>query len=190
MTRNVSLEHDFDRNIMIKQDTLPTSPSDQPSSSITVSKTRQINIAQYDGRYLCVKFNSYQLIQSVLNALGFTLPKQWDDRFKRYVFGLTYSSTTHRLYLDAIPTIVQNVKRSFRFQFPVFTFQLQTASFTRSLTYNPIEPCQSEIFRLCSDGNIEMVKIWFKRGRASPFVVNQHGENLLHVRTGPFSLMI
>jgi hypothetical protein len=190
MTKHVSLEHGFDRNLMIKQDTLPTSLSDQPSTSITVSKTRQINIAQYDGRYLCVKFNSYQVIQSVFNALGFTLPNQWDDRFKRCVFGLTYSSATHQLYLDDTPTIVQNVKRSFRFQFPVFTFQLQTASFTRSLTYNPIEPCQSEIFRLCLDGDIEMVKVWFKSRRASPFVVNQHGENLLHVRAGPCSLMI
>jgi hypothetical protein len=190
MTTSVFLEQDFDGNIIVKQDKIPTVPSDQTSSSITVSKTRQINFAQYEGRYLCVKFNSYQAIQSVLSALGFTLPKQWDNRFKRYVFGLTYSSATHHLYLDDAPTTVQNIKRSFRFQFPVFTFQLQTASFTRSLTYNPIVPCQSDIFRLCLDGNIEMVKIWLKGRRTSPFVVNQHGENLLHVRTGPCTLMI
>ncbi len=35
-----------------------------------------------------------------------------------------------------------------------------------------------------------MVKIWSESRRASSFVVNQHGEYLLHVRTGPYPLMI
>lgn len=159
--------------------------SGQASSPVIVSRITRISSSQYKREYLCFKINSYQAIERLLSAFGLTIPSQWNDRLQRYLFGFTYSSATHYLYLDDVPTILQHFKRRFRFQLPVLAFQLQTASLPRSITYHPIAPCQSEIFRLCLDGNIEMVKIWFEGSWASPFVVNQHGENLLHVSNSP-----
>lgn len=155
--------------------------SSQTSSVATASKVRRISFSQFQGRYLYFKADSYHAIESLLTSLGLSLPSQWSDRLQRYIFSLTYSSAAHYLYMDDIPTILQNIKRRFRFQLFAFAFQLQTTSLPRAITYIPIAPCQSQIFKLCLDGNIEMVKLWFKGSRVSPFVVNQHGENLLHV---------
>jgi hypothetical protein len=155
--------------------------SSQTSAVVTASKARRTSFSQYQGRYLYFKVDSYHAIESLLTSLGVALPSQWNDRLQRYLFSLTYSSAAHYLYMDDIPTILRNIKRRFRIQLFTFAFQLQTTSLPRALTYIPIAPCQSQIFKLCLDGNIDMVKIWFKGSRVSPFVVNQHGENLLHV---------
>jgi hypothetical protein len=95
---------------------------------------------------------------------------------------LTYTSTVHKLYPDAGHVVLANIKRRLKIVSPVAAFQLQTANLPMPITINPIEPCKAQIFKSCSEGNIEMVNLWFKTYRASPFVVNQHGENLLHVR--------
>jgi hypothetical protein len=143
------------------------------------------NFSQCKGRTLRAKFNTYQAIDSLLTSLGLNLPSQWRERLRLSLFGFNYSATTHHLYLDDVLTDLQNVRRRIRLHLLAFEFQLQTASLPRSITYNPVTPCQSQIFKLCLDGNIETVKMWFKNSWASPFVVNQHGENLIHVSNGP-----
>jgi hypothetical protein len=172
-------------NHVLEHDKVSKLLSNQSSPATSVSKARRISFSQYKGKHLCFKIDSYHAIENLLSALGLTLTSKWSDRLQRYLLGLSYSSATQHLYLDDVPTYLENIKRRFRFHLPLMDFQLQTASLPRSITYNPMAPCQSEIFRLCLDGNIEMVKMWFKSSWASPFVVNQHGENLLHVSNCP-----
>jgi hypothetical protein len=162
--------------------------SRQSSSPITTFNVKRASFSQYEGRHNSFKVDTYQALESLLASLGLTVPPQWSSRLRLYFFGLTYSSTTHYLYLNEAPTVLKNINRKFRFHLPAFAFQFQTANLPRSITYKPIVQCESQIFKLCLDGNIETVKLWFKRSWASPFVVNQHGENLLHVSNCPVFL--
>jgi hypothetical protein len=171
-----------------ERDELSGLSSGQSSSLITNSNVKRAAFSQYKGRHYSFKVDTYQGLETLLASLGLTVPPQWSSRLRLYFFGLTYSSTTHYLCLNETPTVLKNINRTFRFHLPVFAFQFQTASLPRSITYKPIAQCESQIFKLCLDGNIEMVKLWFKSSWASPFVVNQHGENLLHVSNCPVFL--
>jgi hypothetical protein len=178
-------EADYSENMAAKRHKLADLASTRTSSSIVVSRIGKLGLSQFKGRYLCFKLDSFQAIESLLNRLRLNMPWQWRNRLRYYIFGLTYTSATHDLYLDSEPRILSNVKRRLRIILPVVAFQLQTATLPISISFNPIAPCQSQIFKLCLEGNIEMVKIWFTNSWASPFVVNQHGENLLHVSVIP-----
>ena len=118
-----------------------------------------------------------------MSLLGVTLPTRWHNILRYYTFGLTYLSATHQLCLDVEQILLTNVKRRLRITLPITAFQLQTSSIPLSMTAYPLAPCQSQIFEFCLEGNIDMVKLWFQKSWSSPYVVNQHGENLLHVRT-------
>lgn len=168
-------------NGVLEEDT-PLNMASREISSSTLSRTGRSRWTHSKGQYLCFKFDSFQAIENLLAPLGLSLSKKWRDRVRYHIFGLTYSSTAHQLYLNAEHLVLSNIKRRMKIILPIAAFQLQTASLPISVTFNPISPCKSQIFEFCSDGNIEMVKMWFKASFASPFVVNQHGENLLHVR--------
>lgn len=167
-------------NGVLEEDT-PLNMASREISSSTLSRTGRSRWTHSKGQYLCFKFDSFQAIENLLAPLGLSLSKKWRDRVRYHIFGLTYSSTAHQLYLNAEHLVLSNIKRRMKIILPIAAFQLQTASLPISVTFNPISPCKSQIFEFCSDGNIEMVKMWFKASFASPFVVNQHGENLLHI---------
>jgi hypothetical protein len=169
------------RYLAAEFDNLSDLASRRTLSSTAVSRTGRLTPSQFKGRYLFFKIDSLEVIETLLAQLGLTLPNQWRDLLRYYIFGLTYTSATHQLYLDTERIVLSNLKRRLRIILPITAFQIQTASLPMSITANPIAPCQSQIFKLCLEGNIEMAKIWFKSSWASPFVVNQHGENLLHV---------
>ena len=132
-----------------------------------------------------VKLDAHTTLGHVISALGFSVPQAWQKALQSYIFGLTYTSTNHRLYLNIEDGLLTNVKRRMRFILPSFSFQIQTSSLPLSLTAYPIVPCRSEIFDLCVEGNISTVKLLFEKSLASPFAVNQHGENLLHASELP-----
>jgi hypothetical protein len=160
------------------------SPS-QRSSLATTSTVRRASLSQCKGRSQYFKVDTYQAIESLLTSLGLIIPDQWSQRLRFHHLGVIYNSATHHLYLDGVPTSLQSVRRRFKVHLPAFAFQFQTTSWPRSITCNPIACCQSQIFKLCTEGDIDMVKIWLKNSWTSPFVVNQHGENLLHVSSCP-----
>ena len=158
-------------------------PSIAPSrtSLSTVSRAGRLRLSQFREQYLCFTIDSFHVIENLLILLGHGLPARWCDCLRYYTFGLTYTSTVHKLYPNSEQMVLANIKRRLKIISPVAAFQLQTANLPISITINPIEPCKAQIFKSCLEGNIEMVNLWFKTYRASPFVVNQHGENLLHV---------
>lgn len=180
-TKHKTADTDSSEDLVAKRDKLADLASTRTSSSIVASRIGKLGLSQFKGRYLCFKIDSFQAIESLLNRLRLNMPGQFRNRLRYYIFGLTYTSATHELYFDSEQMILSNVKRRLRIILPVLAFQLQTATLPISISFNPIAPCQSRIFKLCLEGNIEMVKIWFTNSWASPFVVNQHGENLLHV---------
>jgi hypothetical protein len=157
----------------------------QRSSLAMTSTVRRASLSRCKGRSQYFKVDTYQAIESLLTSLGLIIPDQWGQRLRFYHFGVTYNSATHHLYLDGVPTDLQSVRRRFKVHLPAFSFQFQTTSWPRSIACSPIARCRSQIFKLCTEGNIDMVKIWLKNSWTSPFVVNKHGENLLHVSSDP-----
>jgi hypothetical protein len=155
-----------------ERDELSGLSSGQSLSSRTNSNVKRATFSQYKGRHYSFKVDTYQGLETLIASLRLTIPPQWSSRLR----------------LKEAPTVLKNINRTFRFHLPVFAFQFQTASLPRSITYKPIAKCESQIFKFCLDENIEMVKLWFKSSWASPFVVNQHGENLLHVSNCPVVL--
>ena len=156
-------------------------------SSASVTRHGRTKSSVYQERYLALKFDTFHAVERILSFLGLTLTSEWREYLRLNLFRATYGSATYHLSREDAAMVFRNVDLMFRFYLPVFSFQLRITSLPRSITYTPIAPCQSQIFKFCLDGNIEMVKIWFKNSWASPSVVNQHGENLLHVSHGPFS---
>lgn len=171
------------------EDDRPLNLASREICSSALSRTGRPRWTHSKGKYLCFKFDSFQAVENLLAQIGLTISKKWRDRVRYHIFGLTYSSTAHQLYLNTEHLVLSNIKRRMKIILPIAAFQLQTASLPISITFNPISPCKSRIFGFCLDGNIEMVKMWFKASFASPFVVNQHGENLLHVRDALFLIL-
>lgn len=126
------------------------------------------------------KIDSYSTLDGILSVLGSSLSSSWRKFFEAYIFSIMYTSSNHRLYLPEESLLV-NVRRRLRVILPIFSFQIQSSSLPRTISSYPIVPCQSHVFSLCVDGNIDVIKVFFKEALASPFAVNQHGENLLHV---------
>ncbi len=124
--------------------------------------------------------DSHSTLDGLLSILGSSLSSSWCNILKAYTFSIMYTSSNHRLYLPEESLLI-NVKRRLRVILPIFSFQIQSSSLPRTISSYPIVPCKSPIFDLCVDGNIDAVKVLLKEGSVSPFVVNQHGENLLHV---------
>lgn len=156
----------------------------QKSNSSSRSDRRRVgglNFSQFRSRYFSFKIESYKIIEKLMALPGITLPAGWSSLLRNYSFGLTYLSATHQLYLDVEQILLTNVKRRVRITLPITAFQLQTSSMPLSITAYPIAQCKSQIFKFCLNGNIDMVKLWFQNSWTSPYVVNQHGENLLHV---------
>lgn len=144
----------------------------------------RIEFSQLQTRRISVNVESYKFAEKITLVFGFDLPIMLKRLLRRYPFRVTYSSVTFSNYtqsLDPESSLYFNVKRRLKIILPMASFQIQTSSIPWSLTSYPIAPCQSQIFAICADGNLDTVKKWFKNSSASPFVVNQHGENLLHV---------
>jgi hypothetical protein len=148
---------------------------------VTYSAAKRAAQRQHRGRSLCFKMHAHQVVEFFHASLGISLPDQWRHRSGLPDLGLTYKSSTHHLYLDEELTGFQNITRRLRLYLPAFAFQIQTISWPRSVTYCPVVPCESQIFKLCRNGDIDMAKMCFMNSLASPFVVDRHGENLLHV---------
>lgn len=184
-----SLPHESETNVEnVESGTMKGDALLREHTSSALFRTGRSRWTYSNGQYLCFKFDSFQAIDNLLARFGLVLSKEWRDRVRYHILGLTYSSTTHHLYLSAQHLVLSNIKRRIKIILPMAAFQLQTASLPITITFNPIAPCKSQIFEFCLDGNTEMVKRWFKASFASPFVVNQHGENLLHVRETALSI--
>lgn len=141
-------------------------------------------LSQLQNNRLALSFDSYTPVKYLSSAFGVSLPSSWKGILQSYLFGVMYTSVTfpsYRLTLHPEDPLYSNIKRRLKFTLPLASFQIQTSSIPWSLSFYPIAPCRSQIFTLCADGDIKAVKVWLKNSWVSPFIVNQHGENLLHV---------
>jgi hypothetical protein len=144
-------------------------------------------LSQLNDRYTSINIDSFSAIENVITRLGLKIPTSLRNILCYYRLSISYASTTEELYLNFEQTLLSNVRRRLRIALPFRAFQLQASSFPLSLFAYPVIACQSPIFKFCLDGNIGMVKLWLKNSWVFPFVVNQHDENLLHVRLPSFS---
>ncbi|TVY87209.1 hypothetical protein LAWI1_G008024 [Lachnellula willkommii] len=156
--------------------------SEAPSKTI-IHRNGRIELSRREHRRASIKIDIYAFLEKLSSVFGISLPPIWKVIQQRYAFGVTYTSVAFSNYnRSAYPedALYSNIKRRLKVILPIASFQIQTSSIPWSLTSYPIAPCQSQIFTICADGNIDTVKPWFKNAWVSPFVVNQHGENLLH----------
>ncbi|RFU33075.1 hypothetical protein B7463_g3303, partial [Scytalidium lignicola] len=126
------------------------------------------------------RLDSVAVIEKALSRLGFCVPATWRGTSRPYLFDILYTSLSSPQYYLAEQTLLVNIKRRLRVMLSVLSFQIQTSSLPISVTCYPVVPCEHQIFNLCVDGNFDAVRTLFETSRASPFAVNQHGENLLH----------
>jgi hypothetical protein len=131
-------------------------------------------------RYSSFKLDSRSVIDEVLLRFGLTPLMSLKNLLSHFIdFG--YISLTRQIYLDSDGDFLSDHRRRLRIICPLAAYHIQTSSLSRRLNVYPIIPCQSKIFGLRLDGNVEAVKTWFKNGWVVPSVTNQHGENLLLV---------
>jgi hypothetical protein len=165
------------------QDDLSSTPNSVAPAPKGLHRDSRLELSQIWSHRLSLTIDSSAMLERATSTVGLSLSHAELEFLQYYLFGVTYTSSNNRLYLDPEGSLRSNVKRRLRILFPILSFQVQISSPPWSLTSYPIVPCQSEIFKLCSDGNINAVKLYFEKNSwTSPFVVNQHGENLLHVR--------
>ncbi len=165
------------------KDDLSITPRSAALTPKGLRRDSRLELSQIWSHHLSLTTDSSAILERVISAFGLSLSHAWLKYLQSYLFGVTYTSSNNRLYLNPKGSLRSNVKRRLRVLFPILSFQVQISSPPWSLTSYPIVPCQSEIFKLCSDGNTNAVKLYFEKNSwTSPFVVNQHGENLLHVR--------
>ncbi|KAG4411850.1 hypothetical protein IFR04_015013 [Cadophora malorum] len=124
-------------------------------------------------------FDAAASIDGLWSTLGSSLSLASRKLLGNIVFGVLYTSRKHQLYLPEESLLV-DVRRRLRVVIPSLAFQLQSSSLPWSITAYSVVLCQSVIFQLCVDGNIAGIKRLLQKSRISPFVINQHGENLLH----------
>jgi hypothetical protein len=155
--------------------------TNQRAFSKSIHRNGPSQMFRVKNNYLLLRLDTYILLSTLISAFGLGLPPAFKNFLQRYVVDLTYTSSKHEIYLDSENSLLSNVKRRLKVILPGFGYQVQTSSIPRSITMYPIKPCNSSIFQLCYENNIRMVKMWFENSLSSPFVVNQHGENLLHV---------
>ena len=60
---------------------------------------------------------------------------------------------------------------------------------SRNLSVYPIVPGGSPVFEMCRNGDIHGLQVGFSSGTMSPFVLDENGGSLLHVRTIPTYLV-
>lgn len=171
---------DCSEGLAIYHDNFSVVASGQTSTSL-VSGAGKLRLDRFKKQYLRFTIDSFRTMETLLSSIGLAVPDRWRDLLRYYIFSLTYTSTTHQLYQNTEQVFLANIKRRLKVVLPIAAFQLQTASLPVSVILYPIIPCKSQIFKLCSTGNVEIVRTWLDTRRESPFVVNQHGENLLHV---------
>ncbi|TVY69025.1 hypothetical protein LSUE1_G009734 [Lachnellula suecica] len=143
----------------------------------------RLELSQLYKHRISMAIDSFAIIDRLSTALSLSMPPAWMRVFRSYLFGVMYTSVTFENYKVSLrpeDVLYSNIKRRLKIILPMASYQIQTSSVPWSLTSYPIAQCQSEIFTLCADGDIDTVKKWFKDSSVSPFVVNQHGENLLH----------
>ena len=131
---------------------------------------------------LSLRLDSYLVAERILSALGISPSSTWRKILRYLLIDFGYISLTRQVYLDSGQGLLLSDHRMrLKIVSPVARYHFQTSSLCRQLNVYPIIPCQSPIFKLCLEGNIDAVKIWFINRWISPTVTNQHGENLLHV---------
>ncbi|KAH8807687.1 hypothetical protein F5884DRAFT_731605 [Xylogone sp. PMI_703] len=108
------------------------------------------------------------------------LSPRWRKALQRYKINIKYTSSKERWYHDPDKEFLVNVKRTCRIILPILSFQIRMSTLPLSITSYPIVPCHSKVFSLCFEGDVVGVKSMIENSQISPFVVNQHGENLLH----------
>ena len=145
----------------------------------------RVELFQIHNGRVALSIESHTSMVRLLSALGVSLPSSWRAVLQNHPFALMYTSVTfpsRKMSPRPEDLLYSNTKRRLKLIVPLASFQIQSSSIPWSLTFYPIAPCRSRIFSLCADGNIDAVKSWLTKSRMSPFVVNKHGENLLHVR--------
>ena len=140
-----------------------------------------VEVSSINRHNISITFDLSTFLGTSLLALGLCLSPAWEQNLRCFLVDISYNQYTHNLYLDSENSLLSDVRRKVKVIVPMVAYQVQTSSLPRSITWYPLIPCQSPIFDLCTEGNIDAVRLWFEKSRSNPFVVNQHGENLLHV---------
>ena len=135
---------------------------------------------QYSNGYRVLKVDSNTLLAHAFTLLQSSMPR-WLRRVSwNHVVRLVYIDSSKGLVACNDP-IRKVFKTRIEVLLPLLAFQIQLLRRPWSLTAYSVVHCQSEIFALCLEGNLKRVQSMIDKSRISPFVVNQHGENLLHV---------
>jgi hypothetical protein len=149
----------------------------------------------YGDSYRSIKIDSNAILLRLFGLFGCAAPR-WLRRVSwSHVIRLTYTSATGDLE-DLEDMEELNSPRPYRKVFktrvevlmPLLSFQIQLLRCPWSITSYSLVHCQSEIFTFCLEGNLEAVQLLVNKSRVSPLVVNQHGENLLHV-SAPYTIL-
>ncbi|CAG8961500.1 hypothetical protein HYFRA_00013850 [Hymenoscyphus fraxineus] len=156
-------------------------------------KTRESSSSlAFDGRFLLMQFceshmkvtmDLSSIINNFVSSTGLTAPSWWFDICQKYAFRFTYSSADSYTVPGSDQISRKVLHTRLKVLLPLMSFHLQLSKSPWSLTYLPVVPCQSRIFQLCSEGDLQGIRQWFENRWISPFVVNQHGANLLHAET-------
>jgi hypothetical protein len=153
------------------------------STAKTHLQTRRLELSsRYRNHRSSVKLDSVTAVQQICSLLGFPLPTGWRAIFECYLLGIVYTSLSCPQYHVQEQSVLVNIKRRLRIIIPMLSFQIQTSNLPKSITLHPVVACENQVFTLSVRGEFVAVRTLFERSQASPFVVNQHGENLLHVR--------
>jgi hypothetical protein len=123
----------------------------------------------------------YLILGGFMSLIGISPLRTWRTWLQYPSIYVEYSTHKDELHLNSKSCHLINFKRSLKIAIPRFAYEFQISSMPQSLTWYPLLACNSSIYRFCSEGNFSVVKTLLQQGIVSPFVVNNHGENLLHV---------
>jgi hypothetical protein len=151
------------------------------NAPLTLSSQRTSRSIQVGSYYKQIRIGLWSFVEEVFLRTEKEPPAWLKALLQSFNIELSYLSLTRHLYLDSSDDALFDNRRRLKVITPFLAYHFQTSSLLRQLNYHPIIPCHSKIFKYCMDGDLEMMRLWFKNGWALPTFTNQHGENLLHV---------
>lgn len=158
--------------------------------SASLALDGRLAFLQFHESRLNMTFDFSSLILKFFSMTGLAVPLWFHDLFRKYAFRMLYVSANNHTILGHEHTFQKLFNTRLKILLPFMSFHLQFSNYPWSLSSFPIVPCESKIFTLCSEGDLRGVQQWIENNWISPFVVNQHGENLLHVRCLIFCLKL
>jgi hypothetical protein len=142
-------------------------------------------IQQYNEGYRIFKLDSNTILLRMFGLFQCSVPSWLRRDSWNHIIRFIYTSPSGDLGVFNNP-IRKVFKTRVEVLMPLLSFQVQILRSPWSITSYYMVHCQSEIFTLCFEGNLKRVRLLVEKLRMSPLVVNQHGENLLHVSTKKF----